>query len=394
MKIEYKNGNPMICPTGRIDSNTAQSFLEEAEELLKDTDGKTIEINMEGVEFVSSAGLRTFMKMKKDGKDIRLTEVRPEVYDVFAVTGFTELLDIKKALRRISVDGCEVIGHGFYGTIYRIDEDTIVKVYESPDSIPMIENEQRMAKQAFLNGIPTAISYDVVRVGDSYGSVFELLKAKTFNDLIIEQPENADDIIKKYVEFLKLVHKTEMNPGSLPYAAQHYIEYLESIKDHLPQDQYDKLMGYLEQFPADEHVVHGDFQMKNVMLVDGEPMLIDMDTLSVGHPIFDLAGLYVAYRSFREDEEGNSMRFLGISDEMCEHIWQGIMNLYFEGKSERDKDIISDRIWLAASIRFLSVLVTTDLKNGELGATRIKHTREHISELLERVDGLYFDIIS
>ncbi len=40
----------------------------------------------------------------------------------------------------------------------------------------MIKNEQRLAKRAFVKGVPTAISYDIVKVGDKYGSVFELLR--------------------------------------------------------------------------------------------------------------------------------------------------------------------------------------------------------------------------
>ena len=52
----------------------------------------------------------------------------------------------------------------------------------------MIENEKKLAKLAFVAGIPTAISFDIVKIGNTFGSVFELLKAKTFNDLIKEKP--------------------------------------------------------------------------------------------------------------------------------------------------------------------------------------------------------------
>ncbi len=353
-------------------------------------DGRVLDINMEGVEYVSSAGLRAFMKLKKDGVDFKLTELRPEVYDIFEVTGFTGLFEIKKALRTMSVEGCDVIGRGFYGTVYRIDEDTIVKVYESPDSIPMIENEQKRAKQAFLKGIPTAISYDVVKIGNSYGSVFEMLKARTFNDIIIDEPEKADETIKMYVDFVKLVHGTLMDPGSLPYASQQFIGYLDEIKKYLGNNTYEKIRGYLDKFPEDDHLVHGDIQMKNVMMVDGEPMLIDMDTLSAGHPIFDLAGLYVTYRSFEEDEEDNSMKFLGISNEMCERIWNGIMEGYFDGVSDEERTVIENRIKLAAAVRFLYLIEIAGLKNNELGKIRIEHTLRHIDELLESVDGLYF----
>ena len=254
----------------------------------------------------------------------------------------------------------------------------------------MIENEQLRAKQAFRSGIPTAISYDIVRVGDSYGSVFEMLKAKTLNDLVIENPENVDDITAKYVDFIKTVHGTVMEKGILPYARDEFIDHLDVEREYLDDDIYDTLKKYLSELPQDDHVVHGDIMMKNVMMVDGELMLIDMDTLMAGQPVFDLAGLYVAYMAFPEDEPGNSEGFLGITDAMATHIWNEIFNRYFSGFSEEEKATILDKLKIVAYIRFLFIIAVTDYKNGELGAIRIKHTKEHLRELLPRVDNLYF----
>ena len=183
-----------------------------------------------------------------------------------------------------------------------------------------------------------------------------------------------------------------MDPGSLPYAAVNFAGYLDTIKHRLRDDQYDTVRKYLEQFPRDDHVVHGDFHMKNIMMADGEPMLIDMDTLSAGHPIFDLAGIYVTYESFKEDEPDNSDKFLGISGEMCDRIWAGIKTIYFDGVTDAEREAICDRIKLAAAIRFLYIIEISDYKNSELGKVRIGHTLEHIDELLNRVDGLYFPV--
>ncbi|SEM04587.1 TIGR02172 family protein [Butyrivibrio sp. ob235] len=390
MRTDSKNGKVTVYPEGRIDSNTADGVFKELEEITAENEGAEFEINMEAVEYISSAGLRSFMKLQKSGISMKLTELSPSVYEIFEVTGFTEILDIKKAYRRISVDGCEVIGRGFYGTVYRIDDDTIVKAYSSPDSLSMIENEQKKAKQAFLNGIPTAISYDIVRIGDSYGSVFEMLKANTFNDLIKDNPEDADNIIKTYVDFIKQVHETEMPPGELHYARDNFLQALDVVRKYLSDDEYEILKGYLQKLPDDNHVIHGDFQMKNVMMVDGEPMLIDMDTLAVGQPIFDLAGLYVSYKSFVEDEPGNCMMFLGIPDEMGDRIWNGIIDNYFSEKSAAEKESICDKIKLAAAIRFLYILEISDYKNSDLGQVRIEHTKEHIKELIPKVDSLLF----
>ncbi|MCR4841672.1 MAG: phosphotransferase [Eubacterium sp.] len=385
---------------GRIDSNNAaqkeSEILEEIEagydspDDTDDTSQKEIVLDAEKLEYISSAGLRILMKLRKTyGDSFSIINTSPEVYEIFETTGFTQLFDVKKRLRSIDIDGCEVIGRGFYGTVYRIDIDTIVKVYNTPDAVSMIENEQKMAKLAFLNGIPTAISYDTVKVGDSYGSVFELLRSETFNDLIKKDDCDLEKVTTEYVEFLKQVHSIDLGDVDLPRAKDIYLNYVEFDRPYLTGEQYDRLRELLTALPDENHLVHGDFQMKNVMLSDGEPMLIDMDTLSAGAPVFDLGPLYATYRLFGEDEPENSMNFLGISEETTAFIWDKIMDVYF-GADHPALEEITDKIKLVANLRFLYVVTATELKDSELGQTRIRHALEHIDELLSKVSTLEF----
>ena len=90
-----------------------------------------------------------------------------------------ELLDVKKRLREISVEGCEKLGQGGNGAVYRLDEDKIVKVYKPWMGLDAIDRERSFARTAFVNGIPSVIAYDVVKVGDCLGVVFEMLKSDT-----------------------------------------------------------------------------------------------------------------------------------------------------------------------------------------------------------------------
>lgn len=117
-------------------------------------------------------------------------------------------------------------------------------------------------------------------------------------------------------------------------------------------------------------------------------MLIDMETMCTGQPIFDLQGLYVTYKSFTEDEPGNAMAFLGIHTETTDYIWQRLMELYFGTQDKAVLRALEDKIRVAASIRFLNLLTTTALKEHPLTELRVKHTREHLQELLTRVDSL------
>lgn len=378
-----------ISLEGRIDSNNAPIVEQELFEQIGGQNGREIVLDAEKLTYISSAGLRVLMKVrKKFDHPLEILNVNRDIYDIFETTGFTELFAVKKAYRTMSVDGLEVIGRGFFGTVYRIDAECIVKVYKGEESIPMIENEKKMAQKAFVSGIPTAISYDIVKVGEDYGSVFELFNARTFHELAQSNAMPLPELITKYTELLKTVHATRLEKGTFPSYRERFLDYLEVIAKHLTDQQYEGLKKLLTDMADENTAVHGDIQMKNVMMVDGEPMLIDMDTLGLGNPVFELAGLYVTYQSFEEDDPDNAMSFLGMSNELVDEIWNRILDSYFTFHDDAERRRIIAQIALVAAIRFLFLLESTNLKEGALGERRIAHTKEHIDELLQTVDKL------
>ena len=389
MKVT-KNGNQLIIElAGRIDAGNAPVLEKELLEFLDTCGDEEIVFDAERLAYISSAGLRVLMKVRKSkGRQITIINVSRDVYDIFETTGFTELFQVRKAYRSLSVEGLEVIGRGFFGTVYRIDAESIVKVYKGKDSIPMIENEKRMAQKAFLNGIPTAIAFDIVKVGEDYGSVFELLNAKTFHELMLTKELPLSELITKYTGLLKTVHATSPEPGTFPSYRERFLGYLDVVAKHLTKKQFDGLHTLLKDMKDEQTIVHGDIQMKNVMMVGNEPMLIDMDTLGQGNPVFDLAGLYVTYQSFEEDDPDNGMSFLQMPNEEVDRLWHCIVEAYFDFEDEAVRQRTIDQITLVAAIRFLFLLETTDLKENDLGGKRIARTVAHIEELLETVTSL------
>ena len=385
----------VIIPlAGRTDSTNAPEMERQINELMQAQPDSIPVFDASDLVYIASAGLRVLMKVRKTaGEKLEIRNVSPEVYEILETTGFTELFLVKKRMREISVEGCKVIGRGFYGTVYRLDSDTIVKVYASPDSLPLIENERKMAKMAFVHGIPTAISYDIVKVGNSYGSMFELLKAKTMNDLLSAEPEKAEALIRRFVDVMKTVHAVSLDPGTLPSAKDNWLRYLDTDLQwgYISETQHTRIRKLLMVLPESYGVVHGDFHMKNVMVVDGEPLLIDMDTLTQGSPIFDLQGVYVAYQEFLEDEPGNNLAFLGIDDQLSSLVWKKTLAYYFDTTDEEKLAIFENKIRLVAAVRFLLLIGAPDAAANELKTTRIRHTRENIDSLLDQVDSLILE---
>ena len=383
-------GNQLVISlSGRIDSSNAAEVSGQILSAIQAHPDLSWILDADRLDYVSSAGLRIFLSLsKKSPSRVILRNVSSLIYETLSITGFTELLDVKKQLRSISVDGCPEIGRGAIGTVYRLDADTIVKVYQIPDCLPMIENEQKRAKQAFIRGIPTAISYDIVRVGDKYGSVFEMVKAENCNDRLIKDPDHKDDIIQQYVKLVKAVHAVEMKPGELPDAREIYNGYLDDIAGIMPKDMVRRLLNLLEAMPEDLHTVHGDIQMKNVMLSESEPLFIDMESLCTGNPVFDFAGLWVAYCAFNLEEPTNSMDFFGVDSETSFGIYHKVLALYLGDVSDDKLRQAEERIMVLGYIRFLYLLSVLHLGKPELMDIRIRHALDSLEQLLQRVDQL------
>ena len=375
---------------GRITSANVSGLLEQIDQILEENPHQEPVFDASKLDYISSAGLRALLSVaKKLNRKVTVREVPSEIYEIFEMTGFTKLLNVRKKMRQVSIDGCPVIGRGAMGTVYRIDEDTVVKVYDQPGSgLAMIEQEQTRSKQAFLKGIPTAISYDVVKVGDLYGSVFEMVKATTFNDLIIKEPARTDEILERYAKLLRQMHSVLMEKGEVPDARENYLRYLEELTGILPEDLQKRLQELFLAMPEDLHMIHGDVQMKNIMLDGEEPLLIDMETLSCGNPVFDLQGIYLTYNAFREDEPGNAQAFLGMSNETADYIGRKSLEDYFEDRGETLRPEYLDRIRIAAYVHFLNLVTVQQVGLEELRQIRVQHAVEHLRELAERVETL------
>lgn len=390
--INYKmDGDHLIIDLmGHIDSANAAAVEKEINETMDREAPAQLTLDATDLKYISSAGLRIILRLRKEMKDLKIINVQPEVYEIFDMTGFTEMVDIQKAYRVISVEGCEVIGQGANGKVYRIDPDTIVKVYLNPDSLPEIHRERELARAAFVLGIPTAIPYDVVRVGEGYGSVFELLNATSFAKLIINGEKDADEVAAMSIELLKLIHSTKIKPGTMPDMKAVALDWADFLKDYLPEDKYKKLHDLVAALPDDMHMMHGDYHIKNVMLQNGEALLIDMDTLCHGYPIFELASMYNAYVGFSDTNHHQVEEFIGLSYDTAVHFWKESLRLYLGDPDEERFKEVEEKAQLIGYTRIMRRRIRRNGFDTEAGRAEIENAKAHILDILDRVDTLEF----
>ena len=381
MRTNLENKVLTIYLGGEINSYNADNIEKEIRETLEKQSFEKLVLDFSSVSYISSAGLRIILKLKQQYNDFSIVETSLEVYDIFSMTGFTNIMDIKKGLKKVFLSGAEVIGDGYYSTVYRIDKDTIIKVFNRVSDPEQIERELKLAKEAFILGIPTAISFDIVKVDDGkLGVRFEMLDCESLKNMVIKYPERMNEFLEKYAALLKKMNTTECFNPNIPDMKAHYLRKLEKIKDWLPKETNEKLLKMFNAIPDRRTLIHGDCHFKNIMVQKDELLLIDMDTLSVGHPIFEWAALYAPYVAFNEDDPGNSMRFFGIKDEDALALYNALLTRYF-GK---DDQTIRDKIKIVGYVHMIRWTTNNDPTNEK----RINGCKERLIKLLEQYDDL------
>lgn len=98
----------VITADGRLDTTTASDFETRCLELISGED-KNIVIDLQGIEYISSAGLRSILsvgkKVRSDGGNLAFCNLKGMVREVFEISGFASIFTIhdtrEKALEAV-----------------------------------------------------------------------------------------------------------------------------------------------------------------------------------------------------------------------------------------------------------------------------------------------------
>ncbi len=350
---------------GRVDATNASAVEESIQAIRKENAGLHTVLDLEKLVYISSAGLRILLRLRKEDSELSLINVSAEVYEILDMTGFTEMIDVQKAYRHLSVDGCEVIGKGANGAVYRYDPETIIKVYFNNDALPDIKRERELARKALVLGINTAIPYDVVRIGDKYGTVMELLAATSISKMIKKDPEHLEEPLKYFVDMLKQIHDTEIKPGEVPNMKELALNWAKFDMEYLPEDIGKKLYQLVEAVPDQDTLMHGDYHTNNVMVRDEEALLIDMDTLCMGHPIFELGSMFNAFEGFSAIDHEVVHNFLGFPYEVSVKFWRKSLSMYLGTEDESVIDDVENKAKIVGYMRLLRRSINRKTEDSE-----------------------------
>ena len=386
-KFEFRTDKNILYINldGRIDASNASDVEAEIKRIRESNQGMHTVLDADTLEYISSAGLRVMLRLRKEEPSLAIINVSPEVFSVFEMTGFSEMMTVEKTYPRISIDNCEYIAKGANGAVYRYDNETIVKHYFNRDALPEIMQERENSRKAFILGVNTAIPYGIVRIGDGYGSITELLNATSVTKLIRANTEDMSQSVAYYVDTIKEVHAIETESGDLPDCKKWVLEWVDFLYSHLDESYAQKMKRLVEGIPDSNFIIHGDYHTNNVMVQNGEPILIDMDTLAVGHPILELGSMFNAYVGFGETDREGSESFFGFDYETAKRFWRLSLSRYLGTDDENKITEVENK---AKVIGYMRILRRSLRRNAD--EKTVNHFKANLTEALDRVETLVF----
>ena len=205
-------------------------------------------------------------------------------------------MDNKKTeYKTIDLSGWHQVGEGANSDTYMCDDDNLLlKLFKRNATEDTAVEDYTMAKKVASLGIVTAAVYEIVKVGDKFGVIYQNIKnKKSYSRLVADDPENIREYVKLFAAEVKELHSTPCDTElfeSRVEMVRKGIDRVKFIKKYKPA-----LYELTENMAGCTTCLHGDLQSGNLIRSEGKNYWIDFDRFSYGDPLFDIAHMYNAF---------------------------------------------------------------------------------------------------
>ena len=147
ISVKGGKGEIIFVLDGRIDANSSENFKNAVVSHIQEKGAKSVIFDCENLEYVSSSGLRVFLSLKQKEKvKLKLINISDEVYDIFDVTGFSQILDISRKIHDISDSKGQLIAESNDMIMYQMDDEKIMKLYPHGTELKQVEQDLNLTK--------------------------------------------------------------------------------------------------------------------------------------------------------------------------------------------------------------------------------------------------------
>lgn len=224
---------------------------------------------------------------------------------------------------------------GGAGSIYILNDKQVIKTYESNVTRENLEKIVSALNTLEARGIPVMKAYEVVQVDDSFGIVFEMMQELSVAKTIMQDESRFDEMAAKMAELFMRMHTTDVS-DILPDFTARVLSWIDKTEEQkgITRHCAKNMRRLVSLIPKGNTLLHCDFHEGNVKVRDGQLILIDLDELAFGNPLYDLAFHWGNHVAVSKNDE-ISTKSIGMDKELVGKIYYSELNTYFNGRDYR-----------------------------------------------------------
>jgi hypothetical protein len=115
-----------------------------------------------------------------------------------------------------------------------------------------------------------------------------------------------------------------------------------------------------------------------------------MDTLAMGHPVFEFSAIFAAYVGFSCIDPANVEKFLGIPRENAKLFWRTTLRAYFETDDENALQSIENMSAIICYARILRRTIRKAKEDEDYKARLVEFCKNTLCDLVPKTDKLFF----
>ena len=213
-----------------------------------------------------------------------------------------------KEIKNIDLTQWQQVGEGANGKTYvarpqaapqcgytdGANAGVILKVSNSHlSTLEAVRKEFDVSRAVHALGLATPEMKEIVRVGNAYGTISELIKPKrSLGRICCDNPERTEEMATLLCTRGKELFATHCDTGFFPSRKAHLLQALGRVQ-FVGRKTLSALETFAQRIPDATTCRHGDFQMGNLILSGERHYWIDLDRFGYGDPMFDVGHLYM-----------------------------------------------------------------------------------------------------
>lgn len=179
-----------------------------------------------------------------------------------------------------------LLGKGNTAEVFEYTNGKVCKLFFEGYPHEYIGLELKNAQEMYRNKISVPQPFQMIKIENREGIIYERIEGKTLQNIIIETKEAVDTVLDMFVRLhLNIFAHHSKNVLS-------YKEYLIAMLKHKKMTNQ-MVFSKIIALPDDDYLLHGDFHPGNILVRSDEtPVVIDFMNVCCGPVLYDIARTY------------------------------------------------------------------------------------------------------